>query len=106
MALSLEVVHHPVENREAAAVWRRPTNLPNRLTQVTTDQLVSVPDGTPGWDKQDDRNYLYIWRQSVSPALYGPVVADDVRWANAAQNLPIDGERDGQEKNAHAQTRS
>jgi hypothetical protein len=95
MALSLEVVHHPVENREAVAVWRRPTALADRLTQVTTDQLVTVPDGTPGWDKSDGANYLYIWRQSVSPALYGPVIADDVRWASAAQRLPSDGEPPG-----------
>lgn len=59
----------------------------SRLTNVTTDALLTMPAGTAGWSKLSGRNYLFYWRQSVSPSEYGPVVADDVRWNMTYQDL-------------------
>lgn len=94
-ALQLWVYVVPIENRVAVGVWRRPSELTDRLQNIETDAFVSMPDGTPGWSKQAAKSYLYYWRQSVSPALYGAVVADDVRWHGVYQDLGPGGEPPG-----------
>jgi hypothetical protein len=86
-ALSIYVAYLPVENRAAVGVWRRPVDLRDRLVNVTTDALYTYPAGTSGWSKQAGRRYLYVWRQASTPALWGPVIADDVRWAGLVQDL-------------------
>jgi hypothetical protein len=94
-ALALEVYALPVENRAAVGVWRRPEAVTDRLTNVATDALVTVPSGAAGWSKATPKNYLFYWRQSVSPSLYGPVVGDDVRWNCIRQALPVNGQPPG-----------
>jgi hypothetical protein len=94
-ALALRVWLIPEENRSAVGVWRRPETPPGRLANVTTDMLVSVPDGSADWAKEDEKDYWVCWRQSVSPAWYGPVNADDIRWMGAYQDLGPGGEPPG-----------
>ena len=86
-AIRLHVHYQTVENRAAVGVWRRPELLTSRLTNVATTSLMTVPSGAANWSKLTGRNYLYYWRQSVSPSEYGAVVADDVRWNYIRQHL-------------------
>lgn len=96
-ALALDIVCVDEENREAVGVWRRPEDgsLTDRLEIVETDELLSMPAGTAGWSKPSGTNHTYFWRQSVAPALFGPVNADDVRWSGAFQHLGPGGEPPG-----------
>lgn len=95
-ALSLNVRYLETENRSAVGVWRRPEDIgTERLITVTTDTLRTMPAGTVNWAKPASGNFLYYWRQSVSPSLYGPVVADDVRWNGGFQDLGLDGQPPG-----------
>jgi hypothetical protein len=92
VSLSLNVTYAEVENRVAVGVWRRPEDIgEERLLNVTTDALRKMPLGTANWSKQNTRNYLFNWRQSVSPSEYGPVLADDVRWNGGYQDLGTSG---------------
>ncbi len=86
-ALSLNVYYHEAENREAVAVWRRPEDMPSRLNNIETDALLTMPSGAAGWSKDTTKNYLFYWRQSVSPSEYGAIVADDVQWNGLYQDL-------------------
>lgn len=96
VALSLNVAYSETENREAVAVWRRPEDIGEEgLINITTDALVNLPAGTANWSKADGTNYLYYWRQTVSPSQYGPVVADDVRWNGGYQDLGPGGQPPG-----------
>lgn len=96
VALSLNVAYLETENREAVAVWNRPDDIGEEgLVNITTDALRKLPSGSANWDKADDTNYLFYWRQTVSPSQYGPVVADDVRWNGAYQELGPGGHPPG-----------
>src|SRR5690606_41207785 len=75
------------ETRKAVGVWRRPHTLTTRLNNITTDALISVPDGSAGWSKEAGKNYVLCFRQSCAPALWGPVNADDVQWLGGYQDL-------------------
>lgn len=94
-AVSIYVAYLPVENRAAVGVWQRPVDVADRLVNVTTDQLLTYPAGSAGWSKQAGRRYLILWRQASTPALWGPVIADDVRWAGLAQDLGPAGQPKG-----------
>lgn len=95
-ALALTVHYLEAENRAAVGVWRRPENIGNsRLINITTDALRTMPSGAANWSKLTNTNYLYYWRQTISPSEYGPVVADDVRWNGAYQDLGPAGEPPG-----------
>src|SRR5690606_16725896 len=83
-AMRLVVCVAPV-TRKAVGVWRRPHTLTTRLNNITTDALISVPDGSAGWSKEADKNYVLCFRQSCAPALWGPVNADDVQWLGGYQ---------------------
>jgi len=77
-------------------VWRRPESIgTSKLINVTTDTLRTMPAGTVNWSKLINTNYLFFWRQSASPSQYGPIVADDVRWNGAYQDLTRDGNPPG-----------
>ncbi len=96
VALSLNVSYSETENRRAVGVWRRPEDIGEaRLLNITTDALRSMPAGTANWSKADAINYLFYWRQTVSPSEYGAVVADDVRWNGAYQDLGPGGHPPG-----------
>lgn len=90
-ALALQVTCIPHENRAAVGVWRRPQVMANRLANVSTDALVTLPSGSDGWAKQANKSYLFVWRQASTPALYGPTIADDVRWNGVYQQLGVEG---------------
>jgi hypothetical protein len=95
-AMSLRVAYLPVENRAAVGIWTRPSEVgTERLFNVTTTDLRTMPAGTVNWSKLSGRNYLFYWRQSVSPSEYGPTVADDVSWNHVRQLLPSDGQPPG-----------
>ena len=95
-AIRLNVHYVTTENRKAVGVWRRPENVgTQRLQAVTTDALITVPSGAANWAKAAAKNYIYVWRQSVSPSVYGPAVADDVRWNGGYQDLGPDGQPPG-----------
>jgi hypothetical protein len=94
-ALRLFVWCVPVENRVAVGLWERPDDLTERLNNVETDALITLPAGTADWAKEDSKNYIFGWRQSVSPSLYGAVVADDVRWNGSAQDFGPGGQPPG-----------
>lgn len=94
-ALALQAYTIPVENRAAVGVWRRPIVAADRLTQVTTDSLMTYPSGAANWSKVAGKSYLYYWRHSVSPSLYGPIVADDIRWLGLYQELGPGGKPPG-----------
>jgi hypothetical protein len=94
-ALALRVWYLTVENRAAVAVWRRPEELTSRLTNITTDWLMTMPSGAANWSKLSSRNYIFYWRQAVAPSQYGPVVADDVRWNLVRSNLGPAGQPPG-----------
>jgi hypothetical protein len=94
-ALQLWVYNVATENRVAVGVWRRPESQTSRLVNVETDALLTVPSGAAGWSKLTSKNYLYCWRQTVSPAAYGAVVADDVRWNGLFQDLGPGGQPPG-----------
>lgn len=82
------VVHCvPNENRAAVGVYRRPETLTVGQVKPVTDALLTLPAGTANWAKETGKNYTFLWRQSVCPALYGPVNADDIRWNGAFQHL-------------------
>src|SRR5690606_1926638 len=83
------------ETRKAVGVWRRPHTLATRLNNITTDALISVPDGSAGWSKEAGKNYVLCFRQSCAPALWGPVNADDVQWLGAYQDLTAAGQPPG-----------
>jgi hypothetical protein len=83
------------ETRKAVGVWRRPHTLTTRLNNITTDALISVPDGSAGWSKEADKNYVLCFRQSCAPALWGPVNADDVQWLGGYQDLTAAGQPPG-----------
>jgi hypothetical protein len=96
MSLSLNVYYSETENREAVGVWRRPEDIGDeRLINVETDALLTMPTGAANWAKATDTNYLFYWRQSISPSEYGPVVADDVRWNGVVQDLGPGGQPPG-----------
>lgn len=96
MALSLNVSYLNTENRVAVGVWNRPTDIgTSRLLNITTDTLRSMPSGAANWSKPGTGNFLYYWRQTVSPSQYGPAVADDVRWNGLYQDLGPDGQPAG-----------
>lgn len=86
-AARLNVSHLTTENRAAVGVWNRPIDMTDRLTNIETDSLITVPSGAANWSKLIDTNYLFFWRQSVSPSQYGAIVADDVRWNGGFQQL-------------------
>src|SRR5690606_31845445 len=86
-ALKLRVHHIPIENRAAVGVWRRPSNLRGVLNNIATDALVTMPAGTPNWAKQSGRNYLFYWRESISPAMWSASKAEDVRWEGCYQDF-------------------
>lgn len=91
-ALSLNVAYAETENRKAVCTWRRPNDIgTERLINIATDSLLSVPAGATSWAKGNSKRYLFYWRQSVSPSQYGPTVADDVRWNGAYQELGPSG---------------
>jgi len=96
VALSLNVHYQNTENRAAVGVWRRPEDIgEERLLNVTTDALRTMPSGAANWSKLTNTNYLFFWRQSISPSEYGAVVADDVRWNGAVQDLGPAGQPPG-----------
>lgn len=96
VASSLNVRYLETENRVAVGVWRRPADIGNqRLVNVTTDALRTMPAGTANWSKPASGDFLYGWRQSASPAVYDAVVGADVRWNGLFQHLPADGEPPG-----------
>jgi len=96
VAVSLVVQYATTENRAAVATWRRPEDIgTERLLNVGTDALISLPGGAAGWAKASTTNYLFYWRQSVSPSEYGAVVADDIRWNGAYQDLGPVGQPPG-----------
>jgi hypothetical protein len=96
MASSLNVRYLETENRVAVGVYRRPEDIGNDwLVNVTTDALRALPGGAANWSKPVSGNFLYGWRQSASPAVYGPVVGTDVRWNGLYQDLGPDGEPPG-----------
>lgn len=95
-AVRMNVHYIEVENRVAVGTWTRPTNPgSSRLVNITTDSLISVPSGSADWAKADATNYLLGWRQAMAPAIYGPTVADDVRWNGGYQDLAADGQPPG-----------
>lgn len=103
LALALEVRYSPVENREAVGVWRRPELIgKNRLINIETDNLVSLPGNAPGWAKESGKNYLFFWRTSISPSEYGPFVADDVRWNGCYQELAPNAQPPGRAYALHS----
>ena len=93
-AIRLHVHYQPVENRVAVGVWRRPEDLPDRLVTaaVGAGDIITLPGGAANWSKLSGRNYLFYWRQSVSPSEYGAVVADDIRWNYIRQHLGPKGQ--------------
>lgn len=96
VALSLNVAYSETENRAAVGVWRRPEDIGEAgLVNVTTDALRKLPAGTANWNKASAKNYLFYWRQTVSPSEYGPVVSADVRWNGAYQELGPGGHPPG-----------
>jgi hypothetical protein len=89
-------VHWTTETRVAVGVYSRPINIGStRLQNVTTQSLITMPAGTANWAKATAKNYVFCWRQSVSPSIYGPSVADDVRWNAGFQDLGPDGKPEG-----------
>lgn len=96
MALSLNVNYLETENRVAVGVYRRPENIgTSRLITAETDTVRTMPGGTANWSKPGSGNFLYFWRQSASPAVYGPAVATDLRWNGLYQDLGPDGQPPG-----------
>jgi hypothetical protein len=96
MALSLNVRYLETENRVAVGVYRRPEDIGNeRLVNVTTDTLRAMPGGAVNWAKPATGNFLFGWRQSVSPAAYGPMVDTSLRWNGLYQDLAGAGQPPG-----------
>lgn len=95
-AVALTVFYLPTENRVAAGVWKRPLAIAgDQLINVTTNSLISLPSGAAGWSKPSGTNHLYLWRQAATPALYGAVNANDVRWNGIFQDLGSVGQPAG-----------
>lgn len=94
-AMRLFVWCVPTENRVAVGTYQRPDDLEVGQVAAQTDALMTYPAGTNDWAKANSKNYFFFWRQSVCPSLYGPVVADDVRWNGGFQDLGPDGQPPG-----------
>lgn len=96
MALSLNVRYLNTENRVAVGVYTRPADIGTaRLITVDTTALRAMPAGTANWSKPASGNFLFYWRQTASPSQYGPVVAEDLQWNGAYQDLGPDGQPAG-----------
>jgi hypothetical protein len=92
----LYVYYITTENRVAVGVYRRPEDIgASRLVNIQTDTLRTYPAGTANWAKAASKLYLFHWRQSISPASYGPTVADDIRWNYLFQHLGPEGHPPG-----------
>jgi hypothetical protein len=95
-AVKLYVYYITTENRVAVGVYRRPEDIGSaRLYNIQTDTLRTYPAGSANWAKAASKNYLFHWRQSISPSLYGATVADDLRWKYLFQHLGPEGHPPG-----------
>lgn len=95
-ALALRVHYIETENRVAVGKWQRPTSVSSTVIEPTTDDLISVPDGTADWAKTSGENFLFWWRQARSPYLHEASSASDVRWRLLRQALGSAGNPPGE----------
>lgn len=88
------------ENRVAIGKWVRPTSSIGDilgLYEMETDQFVSWPDQTAGWDKPVNTDgFWYIGRQARSRYLHsGGGLSKDARWIRQWQALGSGGNPSG-----------
>jgi hypothetical protein len=81
LSMSLRVTYQEVENRLAAAIWRRPATEFTLPRAINTDKLITLPGGAANWAKANAVDYTLLHRMAADHLVqYVAPRSDDIRF--------------------------